>query len=289
MGNLERKQPAGTPTLQLAYRNRRFLESADARGLRITAEYVEPHARLRRAGVQHTVVFFGSARFLPRDVSLRKLHELESLGQETGHAATAGELKAARMIVQMSRYYEEARELARLITRWSLGHKSGSNFLVVCSGGGPGIMEAANRGAAEAGGRSIGLNIKLPMEQKPNPYITPELNFLFRYFFMRKLWFAKPAKALVVFPGGYGTMDELWEFLTLLQTHKMGHRTMILLYGSKFWKRAINFNWLFETGTVDREDLKLVRYVNSPAEAFETLKQKLSREVRQPPLRHPFV
>lgn len=289
MGNLERKQPAGTPTLQLAYRNRGFLESADARGLRITAEYVEPHARLRRAGVQHTVVFFGSARFLPRDAALRKLRELESLGRETGQATTASELKAARMIVQMSRYYEEARELACLITRWSLGHKGGSNFLVVCSGGGPGIMEAANRGAAEAGGRSIGLNIKLPLEQKPNPYITPELNFLFRYFFMRKLWFAQPAKALVVFPGGYGTMDELWEFLTLAQTHKMGHRALILLYGSKFWKRAINFNWLFETGTVDREDLKLVRYVNSPAEAFEILKQRLAREFRQAPLRHPFV
>jgi hypothetical protein len=253
------------------------------------AEYLEPQARLRRAGVQNTVVFFGSARMLPRDEAARRLRELESQAKGSSSSA-ARQLQAARAVVQMSRYYEDARELARLITRWSLSLKNGSHFLVVCSGGGPGIMEAANRGAAEAGGISIGFNIKLPMEQKPNPYITPELSFLFRYFFMRKLWFAQPAKALIVFPGGFGTMDEMWEFLTLVQTHKLGHRGTILLYGSKFWKKAINFDWLLEAGTIVPEDLKLFRFVDSPAEAFAILKKQLSRDrALRTALRHPFV
>ncbi len=275
---------------RLAYRNPKFMESSNARTLRIVAEYLEPQSRLRRAGVQNTVVFFGSARILPREVAAKKLHVLENRVECGGARPSSAELKAAQQAVAMSRYYEEARELARLVTRWSLGLKKRSQFLVVCSGGGPGIMEAANRGAAEAGGKSMGLNIKLPMEQAPNPYITPELSLLFRYFFMRKLWFAQPAKALIVFPGGFGTMDEMWEFLTLLQTHKMGHRATILLYGSKFWKRAINFDWLLESGTIDREDLKLVRYVDGPEEAFENLKQQLGRDrpVSDVP-QHPFM
>jgi hypothetical protein len=282
-------RPTTNHAPRLAYRDERFLESVDARTLRIVAEYLEPQARLRRAGVQNTVVFFGSARMLPRDEAARRLRELES--QVKGSSSSAArQLQAARAVIQMSRYYEDARELARLITRWSLSLKNGSHFLVVCSGGGPGIMEAANRGAAEAGGISIGFNIKLPMEQKPNPYITPELSFLFRYFFMRKLWFAQPAKALIVFPGGFGTMDEMWEFLTLVQTHKLGHRGTILLYGSKFWKKAINFDWLLEAGTIVPEDLKLFRFVDSPAEAFAILKKQLSRDrALRTALRHPFV
>jgi len=163
-------------------------------------------------------------------------------------------------------------------------------FLMVCSGGGPGIMEAANRGASEAGGRSIGLNIKLPMEQQPNPYITPGLSMVFRYFFMRKLWFAQPAQALIVFPGGFGTMDEMWEFLTLIQTHKMGHRVTILLYGSEFWTRALNFDWFVETGTISSEDLKLLRFVDSPQGAFDILKDELGQRFGLRPVRrHPFV
>lgn len=268
---------APAPAPQVAYRDQRFLESADARTMRILAEYLEPQSRLRRAGVQNTVVFFGSARILPREVAIQSLRELESKNKEAGTEVDA-ELKAARTAVDMARYYEEARELAYLITRWSLELKKGSDFLVVCSGGGPGIMEAANRGASEAGGKSIGLNIMLPNEQAPNPYISPGLSFVFRYFFMRKLWFAQPSKALVVFPGGFGTMDELWEFLTLLQTHKMRHRAAILLYGSKFWKRAINFGWLLEAGTISRQDLNLIHYADSPARAFEILKEKLGRE-----------
>jgi len=285
----EKKSPPTEGPL-LAYRDPRFLESTDARSLRIISEYVEPLARLRRAGVQHTVVFFGSARIPSREQALQKLRALDSQGKDSGSPAGAQELKRARMELHMSRYYEDARELARLVTRWSFSFGNGSRFLVVCSGGGPGIMEAANRGATEAGGKSIGLNIKLPMEQKPNPYITSGLGFLFRYFFMRKLWFAQPAKALIVFPGGFGTMDELFEFLTLIQTHKMGHRVSILLYGSKFWKRLINFDWMVECGTLDREDLKLLRFADSPQAAFGILKRDLSRSLGvHPAQRHPFV
>jgi uncharacterized protein (TIGR00730 family) len=274
----------------LAYRNLRFLESADARALRIVSEYFDPLARMRRAGIQHTVVFFGSARIQPRDVTTQRLRELELRDKEGSTPTFLADLKRARMDVHMSRYYEDARELARLITKWARALHNSSRFLVVCSGGGPGIMEAANRGATEAGGKSIGLNIKLPMEQKPNPYISPELSMLFRYFFMRKLWFAQPAQALIVFPGGFGTMDEMWEFLTLTQTHKMGHQVTILLYGSKFWKRAVNFGWLLETGTIDKNDLKFIRFVDSPRQALEILKDELGHRLGvRPVLKHPFV
>jgi uncharacterized protein (TIGR00730 family) len=264
--------------LKLAYRDEQFLESADARALRILSEYLEPQTRLRREGVQNTVVFFGSKAILPRDVAMQNLAELEAKGKDGRPPEDAAKLKAARRAVEMSSYYEEARELARLITEWSLSLKRGKHFLVVCSGGGPGIMEAANRGASEAGGLSIGFNIRLPMEQQSNPYVTPQLNFLFKYFFMRKLWFAQPAKALIVFPGGFGTMDEMWEFLTLLQTGKMGHRSSILLYGSRFWKRAIDFGWLLEAGTISRQDLNLINYADTPTKAFEILKARLGRD-----------
>jgi uncharacterized protein (TIGR00730 family) len=260
---------------QLAYHNLHFLESADARALRILSEYLDPQAHFRKAGALDTVVFFGSARILPREAAVQSLRELELRAKEGSAAVLQGELKRARMDVHMSRYYEAARELARLITEWAMEIKKSSRSLMVCSGGGPGIMEAANRGASEAGGKSIGLNIELPMEQRPNPYITPELSMLFRYFFMRKLWFAQPAQALIVFPGGFGTMDEMFEFLTLIQTHKMRQRVSILLYGSKFWKRALNFGWLLESGTISTEDLKVIRFVDSPQQAFGILKDEL--------------
>jgi uncharacterized protein (TIGR00730 family) len=274
---------------KLAYRNERFMDSADGRTLRIVAEYLEPQVRLRRAGVQNTVVFFGSSRVLPHHKAREKLRELVTRARCGGPPPTNEELRGAHMALKMSKYYEQARELARLITAWSLGLKNGKHFLVVCSGGGPGIMEAANRGAYEAGGVSIGFNIRLPAEQSSNPYITPELGFMFRYFFMRKLWFAQPSRAVIVFPGGFGTMDEMWEFLTLIQTHKMGHRSTILLYGSKFWKKAVNFDWLREAGTVSAEESRLIRFVDSPREAFETIKSYLSRHLRlQAAQRHPF-
>jgi hypothetical protein len=284
----ENKPGAQMP--QLAYKNLRFLESADARALRIVSEYFEPLARMRRAGIQHTVVMFGSARIQPRDVAIQKLRELEVRGKEEPTPALLADLKQARMDVHMSRYYEDARQLAGLVTRWAATLHNNPHFLVVCSGGGPGIMEAANRGASEAGGKSMGLNIQLPMEQKPNSYISPQLNMLFRYFFMRKLWFAQPAQALIVFPGGFGTMDEMWEFLTLIQTHKMGHRVTILLYGSKFWKRAINFGWLLQTGVMSEGDLKLIRFVDSPSRAFEILKNELGPRLgERQAIKHPFV
>lgn len=271
------KQSNSNHQPKLAYFDEAFLATAEARPIRILSEYLEPQARLRKAGVQNTVVFFGSARVMSRDRALEKMRALEN-GNGRGKPATAAELDAARMAVEMSAYYEEARRLAGMITRWSLQLNKGSGFLVVCSGGGPGIMEAANRGASEAGGKSVALNILLPHEQAPNPYATPESSFLFHYFFMRKLWFAQPAKALIVFPGGFGTMDEMWEFLTLVQTGKMGHRAAILLYGSTYWKRAINLEWFCECGTVSREDLSLIEYVDTPEEAFRKLKEKLKRD-----------
>jgi len=274
----------------VAYQDHRFLESSEARTLRILSEYLEPQAKLRRAGIQHTVVFFGSARIRPSEEALRSLEELEARRKSRHDYPSAAELKKARMAVHMSQYYEDARELSRLVTRWALSLQNGSRFLVVCSGGGPGIMEAANRGASEAGGKSVGLNIKLPAEQQPNSYITPELSILFRYFFMRKLWFAQPAKALIVFPGGFGTMDELFEMLTLLQTHKMGHRMPVLLYGSAYWKRAVNFGYLLESGTVQKEDMKLIRFADTPQEAFDILQTDLTRILKvNPALKHPFL
>lgn len=274
---------------ELSYHNPRFLESNDARSLRILAEYLEPQSRLRREGVKNTVVFFGSARILPRDVAEQKLSELTRKSRN-GARRPAAEVRAARHAVHMSRYYEEAREVARLLTEWSISLKRGPNFLLVCSGGGPGIMEAANRGAAEAGGKSVGLNITLPMEQMPNPYITPELSLQFKYFFMRKLWFAQPAQALIVFPGGFGTMDEMWEFLTLLQTNKMRNRASIILYGEKYWKSVINFKVMIQSGTVASKDMNLISYVNTPAQAIKVLQQELSRALSlRPAIHQPFM
>jgi uncharacterized protein (TIGR00730 family) len=290
MAKNSKKIPTEAHKPLLAFHNPKFLESSEARSLRILAEYLEPQARMRREGVKNTVVFFGSARILPRDVAVRKLTELTQKSNNGTERPKPAELLAARRAVKMSRYYEECREVARRLTEWSISLKHGSNFLLVCSGGGPGIMEAANRGAAEAGGKSIGLNITLPMEQMPNPYITPELSLQFKYFFMRKLWFAQPAQALIVFPGGFGTMDEMWEFLTLLQTNKMRNRASIILYGEKYWKRVINFEVMIESGTVARADMKLISFVSSPAQAIRVLKKDLSRALSlRPAIHQPFM
>jgi uncharacterized protein (TIGR00730 family) len=289
---------------QLAYENHRFMENVEGRPLRILAEYLEPRARLAREKIENTVVFFGSARTLPRDVATENLRKLEAAMQDRGGSASPGAglpnnhangqdeaklLKAARMAVEMSRYYEESRELSRMITAWSLSLQKGKRFIVVCSGGGPGIMEAANRGAAEAGGVSIGLNIKLPFEQESNPYVTPQLNFLFKYFFMRKLWFAQPSRALIVFPGGFGTFDELFEILTLIETHKLGHHAIVLLYGSDYWKRAVSFDWLMETGTISADEMTCIRYADTPQQAFDILTRDLRRNrAMRAAFRHPF-
>ncbi len=238
------------PTRALAYEDPRFLESAGARPLRILAEYLAPLEAFRRERIHDTIVFFGSARIAPDG--------------------------------PLGRYYEEARELARLVTAWSKGLPSGSARYIVCSGGGPGIMEAANRGASEAGGRTIGLNIGLPHEQRPNPWITRELSFEFRYFFMRKLWFAYLARALVVFPGGFGTLDELTEILTLQQTGKLARRIPILLYGSSFWHEVLHLDALVRHGTIAREDLDLFTYADDPAAALALLQAWLRPEAEEP-------
>ena len=231
-------------TSRLAYKDEEFLDSDAARPLRILAEYLGPLESFRRERVHDTIVFFGSAR-LSADGPL-------------------------------GRYYEEARELARLVTAWSKGLPSHSHRYIVCTGGGGGIMEAANRGASEAGGKTVGLNIGLPREQRPNSYITRELLFEFHYFFMRKLWFAHLARALVVFPGGFGTLDELSEILTLAQTGKLARAVPVLLYGSSYWKEIIDFDALVRHGMIDAADLELFQYADDPGSALKMLQACLA-------------
>ena len=255
----------------LAYENARFLNSQDGRIIRILSEYSEPLARFRRERIQDTVVFFGSARFGALDEATRQL-ELAS-----GALGTELLRSQAQAAVEMARYYEDARRLAFLLTQWSLSLKSRRHRFVVTSGGGGGIMEAANRGAYEAGGKTIGLNIRLPFEHSPNPYITPSLNFEFHYFFMRKYWFAYMSKALVVFPGGFGTIDELFELLTLAQTKKLSKQMTVLIYGSSFWKEVINLDFLERNGAISPGDRDLLKLVDTPESAFEVLKDELTR------------
>ncbi len=234
----------------LAYKNESFLDSPQARILRILSEYLEPLSHFHKERVRDTIVFFGSARLKPEG--------------------------------PLGGYYEDARELARLVTEWSMKLPGPNHRFVVCTGGGPGIMEAANRGAAEAGGKTVGLNIGLPFEQRPNPFITPELSFEFHYFFMRKFWFAYLAKALVVFPGGFGTLDEMSELLTLAQTHKLQKKMTIILYGSAYWKEIINFDALVKYGTIAASDLDLFNYADSPAAALDILRTMLTQHHLQP-------
>jgi uncharacterized protein (TIGR00730 family) len=244
------KEPPTPNRRPLAYKNEEFVDSPDARPLRILSEYLEPLHHFRRQRIRDTVVFFGSARI-----------------QETG---------------PLARYYHEARELARRVTEWSESLENTTRRFVICTGGGPGVMEAANRGAKDAGGKTIGLNIGLPLEQWPNPYITTDLSFEFHYFFMRKFWFSYLAKALVVFPGGFGTMDELFEILTLVQTQKLVKKMVTVLYGSTFWKEVINFDALVRYGTISKEDLDLFQMVDDTESAFELLRDGLTRYYLHP-------
>src|SRR5262245_25134391 len=230
----------------LAYRDPAFLDSEAARPLRILAEYLQPLQAFERERIHDTIVFFGSARM--------------------------------RADGPLGRYYAEARELARLVTEWSQSIPSPAQRFIVCSGGGPGIMEAANRGAVDAGGRTIGLNIGLPDEQRPNRYITPGLGFQFHYFFMRKLWFAHLARAIVVFPGGFGTIDELFEILTLCQTGKLARPIVTVLYGSAYWNEIVDFQALARHGMIAEEDLGLLGFVDTPADALTRLRDALGSE-----------
>lgn len=261
-----------------AYKNAAFLGGKDARPLRILAEFLEPLSRFTYYNVKDTIVFFGSARIKPRSEAIKELRRLAK--NETGKNIHSKEyqqqLLKAEIAVEMSQYYEDATELSRLITVWSKKLKE-KNRLLVCSGGGPGIMEAANKGAMLAKGESIGLNISLPFEQYPNQYITPKFNFEFHYFFMRKLWFMYLAKGLVAFPGGFGTLDEFFELLTLLQTKKVGKKMVVILYGKNFWNKIIDFKALVKYGMISATDLKLFSYADTPKEAFDILTSALKK------------
>lgn len=279
------------PTAPLAYENAAFLNSADGRLIRIVSEYMEPLARFRREQIQDTIVFFGSARFRSLEDADHALELLENTGSRqpapiheqpasppeiaSGRASVL-QLKRAVAAVEMARYYEDARRLAQMLTTWAKTIPSRKSRFVITSGGGPGIMEAANRGASEAGGKTIGMNIRLPFEQSPNPYITPALNFEFHYFFMRKLWFAYLAKALVVFPGGFGTLDEMFELLTLAQTHKLAKKITVVVYGPEYWQKVFDLDALVDSGAISPKDVDLFQFASTPEQAFEILRDGLT-------------
>lgn len=261
-----------------AYKNLRFLDSPDARIIRIISEFLEPLQRFREHGIRDTIVFFGSSRIKSRSEAASRLREAKRKLRVTNRRKRSllEQLHDAQVEYEMSRYYDEAVELARLLTEWSLSLDDEHRF-VICSGGGPGIMEAANKGAKLAGGPSIGLNISLPFEQAGNKYITKDLNFEFHYFFVRKFWFVYPGKALVIFPGGFGTMDELLEVLTLVQTKKIKKKMTVLIYGKEYWDQVLRFDAMLRNRTIGRADLKLFKFANSPAEAFRYLRDELTK------------
>jgi uncharacterized protein (TIGR00730 family) len=269
------KKPRHQPVPKLAYKDPEFMESLPARPLRILAEYLDPLNRLRQANIGDTIVMFGSARIQSRERALAHLQQVQARARGKRTPEWRAKISASRSLLQMSRYYEDARELSHRITSWAMTLGNQPRRFVMCSGGGPGIMEAANRGAAEAGGPSVGLSIQLPHEQTSNPYITPHLNFYFHYFFMRKLWFAQMAKALIVFPGGFGTMDELWEMLTLLQTNKLSSHHLILIYGRKYWDKVLDWRHMVRSGTVSERDYKLLQFADSVDEAFNHVRRDL--------------
>lgn len=250
-----------------AYQNTDFIDSRDARPLRILAEYIEPQARFEKLEVKDTIVFFGSARIRSKEVAAAALASAK---------AEQGDVENAEIQLEMSRYYESTRELAGRLTTWSKSLKGRERRFIVCTGGGPGIMEAANRGAHEAKGLNIGLTISIPVEEFENPYVSRELAFEFHYFFMRKFWFTYLAKAVVVMPGGFGTLDELFELMTLIQTLKMKKRLPVVLFGSKFWEQVIDFQALVKQGTIDEADLDLFYRTDSVDEAHEFITRELT-------------
>lgn len=262
-----------------AYDNKEFLRSPEARTIRVLSEFLEPMKRFKEQGVKNTIVFFGSARTLSHEEAEGKLAEVEAridaCSEPTSEMRTARD-KATRDLL-MSKYYEQAAALAEKLTQWSLKQSDPDKRVMVCSGGGPGIMEAANLGAHRAGGPSIGLNISLPFEQIPNPYQSEGLNFEFNYFFVRKFWFASLAKALVVFPGGFGTFDEMFELLTLVQTRKANEEDAIVVYGSEYWREVINFKALVKWGMICEKDLELLKFTDDVDEAYEYLVSRFEK------------
>ena len=271
---MSRKHPNA---VKLAYHDSRFMESTAARPIRILSEYLDPLVRFRREGIGDTIVMFGSARILPREKAVARLERARVAARRRRTQATREELRVARNHVEMSRYYEDARALSRRITTWAMSLGAHPRRFVICSGGGPGIMEAANLGAAEAGGKSVGLSIELPHEQAPNSFISRELSFNFHYFFMRKLWFAQLAKALIVFPGGFGTMDELWEMLTLMQTGKLPGHNLVLIYGRNYLDRVLNWREMLRSGTINEREYGLLRFSDSVEDAFDQVRGALEQ------------
>ncbi len=270
MGSSDRDK-TGTPLLSgplKAYEDMDFLHSRDARPLRILAEYLEPEARFQEYHIADTIVFFGSARIISREDAEKHLKAAEK---------HHGDVASAQRALEMSEYYEAARTLAHRLTEWSKTLEGSRRRFVVCTGGGPGIMEAANRGASEAAGINVGLNISLPFEQHENPYITRELCFEFHYFFMRKFWFTYLAKAMLVFPGGFGTMDEFFETLTLVQTEQIKKRVPTVLFGTAFWDKAFNLDALVDAGTISPEDLDLFYQTDDVDEAYDFLTAELTQ------------
>ena len=259
-----------------AYKNIDFLNSRHARTVRILSEFLEPLSRFRREGIHDTIVIFGSARILPRKLAKKQLDDIQKvhIKLRLNSKKHKQKLEEAKIDFVMSRYYDDAFKLSYLLTKWSRSLNNHRPF-VICSGGGPGIMEAANK----AGGKSIGLNISLPHEQGSNPYISKDLGFEFHYFFMRKLWFVYLTKAMVMFPGGFGTMDELWEVLTLIQTKKITKPLPIVLYGSKYWNEVINFRAMVKHRTISVSDLKLFKFADTPEEVFAYLKKALTKNL----------
>ncbi|HSQ42935.1 MAG TPA: TIGR00730 family Rossman fold protein [Fibrobacteraceae bacterium] len=272
------QEPAHSTPL-LAHENKEFLNSAQGRQVRILSEFIAPDVNFEKSDIRHTMVFFGSARILSP----------ETLRTQRAAQKDPKKLKRLDKLEPLARYYEDAQELARRLSTWG---KARPERYAICTGGGPGIMEAGNRGAFDAQGKTIGLNIQLPYEQHPNPYISPELNLQFRYFFIRKFWFLFKARCLVGFPGGWGTLDELFETLTLIQTHKI-EKIPVLIFGSEYWKQLLNWDYLVETTMIDAEDMELFHFSDSVDEAFQWLVTEMERlaptvEGRSEPLGHSF-
>jgi len=259
-----------------AYQDDNFLNSSDGRTIRIITEYLQPKSKFKKYKVMDTIVFFGSARLKSKREAMKEYNFIKKSNPKQVENF-AKKLREAQLLLDMSRYYEDAVELSRRLTEWSLNLETNANRFIVCTGGGPGIMEAANKGAKKAGGYSIGLNISIPFEQFVNNYVTPDLSFEFHYFFMRKFWFAYLSKALIVFPGGFGTMDELFEILTLVQTAKVRKKLAVIMYDKKYWSRVINFDALVEMGMISKSDLNLFSLTDSIEDAFDIIVKHLKK------------
>ncbi len=252
-----------------AYENLEFLNSSDARIIRMLAEFIEPQSKFRKHKIIDTIVFFGSARLKSRKDSLAEYNKFKVMNPKT--PTFAENLRFAQRQLEMSKYYEDAVELSKRLTEWSLNLGTHSNRFIICTGGGPGIMEAANKGAKSAGGISVGLNISIPFEQFVNKYVTKDLSFEFHYFFMRKFWFAYLAKCLIVFPGGFGTMDEMFELLTLQQTGKIKKKMLLVVYDEKYWKQVLNFDALADHGVINKEDVEFLSFCSTVDQAFNLI------------------